>query len=39
MGAQAAPDLPQRAKEQFVECSRVLIFDENLTTLYSTYEV
>ena len=39
MGAQAAPELPQRAKEQFVDCSRVLIFDDNLQTLYATYEV
>ena len=39
MGAQAAPELSQRAKEQFVDCSRVVIFDDKLQTLYSTYEV
>ena len=39
MGAQAVPEVSQRAKEQFVDCSRVVIFDDKLQTLYSTYEV
>ena len=39
MGALAAPELSQRAKEHFVDCSRVVVFNEKLQTLYATYEV
>ncbi|CAL8463478.1 g3012 [Coccomyxa elongata] len=31
--------LAERAKEQFRDCSRVLIFDESLAILYSSFEV
>ncbi|KAK9917373.1 hypothetical protein WJX75_003635 [Coccomyxa subellipsoidea] len=31
--------LAERSKEQFKDCSRVLIFDSNLSTLYSTFQV
>lgn len=31
--------LAERTKEQFIDCSRVLIFDESLSTLYSSFEV
>ena len=31
--------LAERSQEQLKDCSRVLIFDSNLSTLYSTYQV
>ena len=31
--------LAERAKEQLRDCSRVLMFDESLSILYSTFEV